>query len=99
MPHTFFNLDTLKNYCSSLPGQWRSHCFSVVANTIIEEDSRNGDDAVLFCAGADDEKTKNDCYSFIARSASFNFQPGSEALADFCAELPDPWDQVCFTGR
>ncbi len=80
--------------CAIMPHTRAEQCYAIVANTILEEDRGNAVGAVEFCERPGSPYTEA-CLAFLIQTAPFNFGTNTKAYANFCAALPNSWQQRC----
>ena len=93
--HHLGDPDAMAGLCNAVPSQYQGMCFSRGANAFPEENQALIPEAIDMCSRANTKTAQNECYSFLARVASFNFHPGSDALEEMCTSLPSEWGQEC----
>ena len=93
--HNLGNPDKMAATCNGLPSEHQGTCFARGANAFPEEDPGLIAQAINMCSRAQEEEAENECYSFLARVASFNFHPDSPAFEELCSSLPGEWEAVC----
>ena len=81
--------------CNGVPEEYQGMCFARGANAFPEEDPSLVKNGVAFCALATEEEAQNECYTFLANVASFNFHPESPAFEELCSLLPSEFENRC----
>jgi hypothetical protein len=86
--------DDAAHACSVVPAARQELCYSVIADTILEEDRSDAGGAVAFCqrGGA---AVSNSCMAYLIQTAQFNFGTNTEEYTHFCAALPDTLQTSC----
>lgn len=90
--------EKMSAFCNSLPSELQGMCFARGANAFPEEDPSMISQAIDMCSSAIEEEAQDECYDFLARTASFNFHEGSDALEEMCTSLPSEYKNTCRTG-
>ncbi|MEN9621829.1 MAG: hypothetical protein RLZZ67_263 [Candidatus Parcubacteria bacterium] len=94
-----FNQDKVFDYCSAMPSKYSGNCFAQASSRLIETDYRNGPSAVALCEKGAMYDVDNLCFKELLKYSTFNFHQGSEAFKSFCAVMPVPWNEKCFSGN
>ncbi len=97
--HNLGDADKMAATCNGLPSEYMGTCFARSANAFPEEDPGLVSAAVDMCSRAQEKAAQDECYSFLARVASFNFHPNSPAFEELCSTLPTAWGQTCRAGH
>ncbi|MBP9757333.1 MAG: hypothetical protein KBD06_01920 [Candidatus Pacebacteria bacterium] len=79
--------DVQLHACTIMPEERRQMCYSVIADTILEEDRGNASGALAFCDRAGGNYVDS-CISYLIRAARFNFGSSQDQYSNFCAALP-----------
>lgn len=69
--------------CDTVPTPRRGECYTIVAQAILEEDRRQGDEAIAFCEQGG-EAVAHVCISSLVSRASWLFGPHSPEHEAFC---------------
>ncbi len=93
--HNLENPEKMATTCNGLPETYKGNCFSRGANAYPEEDQNLVEEGIAMCARANTGSAQDECYSFLANVASFNFHPGSEPFEKLCSLLPAKFKQEC----
>jgi hypothetical protein len=93
--HNLGNPESMAALCNSVQVEQQGVCFARGANAFPEENNQLIAEAVAMCGRAEQTEVQNECYSFLARTASFNFHVGSESFNEMCATLPEKWGAQC----
>lgn len=93
--HNLESSERMAELCYDLPPEHQGLCFARGANAFLEEDPGLVDVAVDFCTRGGSTEVQNECNSFLAHAAQFNFHPGSPELHALCEVLPDQWQKTC----
>jgi hypothetical protein len=81
--------------CNSVAQEYQGMCFARGANAFPEENPDLVKDGVAFCGRANAEEAKDECYTFLAQVASFNFHHDSPAFEELCSTLPSAYENRC----
>ncbi len=81
--------------CNSVSGEYQGMCFARSANAFPEENPDLVKEGVAFCGRAEAKEAQEECYTFLARVASFNFHPDSPAFEELCSSLPTAYENLC----
>ena len=87
--------DFMAALCNNVKTEYRGVCFARGANAFPEENNQLIAEAVDMCSRAEQAVVQDECYSFLASTASFNFHPGSESFEEMCSALPKKWNKQC----
>ena len=93
--HNLGNPEKMAATCNGLSEVHKGTCFARGANAFPEESPELIKNGIDMCSRANSEGAQNECYSFLAGSASFNFHEGSPAYEELCSSLPAQWEKVC----
>jgi hypothetical protein len=88
------NPDDQARACDTVPSEYRVMCYSVVADTILEEDRNATREGIAFC-GRLDGAENTECLRYITEAATFNLGTQSKAYARFCDALPEEIRAMC----
>lgn len=80
--------------CTTLPSDRQAQCYTIVAQSFIEEDRAQGAFAISVCRKADDA-TARSCAETLRDRVQFLFGPASTHRDRFCAALKDEFDLSC----
>lgn len=90
------NLDKLYSYCTALPKDKNSWCFSDAAQRLLNIDPRNGLKSINVCnLEANLNKETQRCFKDLAPLGAFFYRPDSQEFIDFCKAMPSPWREKC----
>lgn len=84
--------------CNGMAPAYQGQCFANGANAFLEEDPNFVPQGVALCGEATSEVAKDECYSFLAQVASFNFHEGSKPFEVLCSTLPAAYQKACKGG-
>jgi hypothetical protein len=93
--HNLGDRKKMASICNSLNDENKGSCFARGANAFGEEDPNLVDEGVAMCGNANTKAAQNECYSFLAGVASFNFHPDSPAFEALCTALPQEFKRQC----
>ena len=93
--HGLAEPEKMAETCNGIQEKYRGMCFARVANAFPEENPDLVKDGVAFCAQANTKTAQDECYTFLANVASFNFHAGSSAFEELCTLLPAEFEAVC----
>jgi hypothetical protein len=93
--HNLDDPDAMAALCNSVQGQQQGVCFARGANAFPEENNQLIPEAVDMCSRAEQTAAQDECYSFLANTASFNFHVGSEPFMKMCSALPEKFNEQC----
>lgn len=91
------NPNKMADVCNGLPSEQSGLCLSRGANAYVEEDHNATTEALNLCSLGDTEAAREECYGFLARIASYNFHRESEAFKNMCSNLPERWQDRCYS--
>ena len=86
--------DDAAHACSAAPANRQDLCYSVVADTILEEDRGDAKGAVAFCERSGSAFTDS-CLAYLIQTAQFNFGTNTKEYTNFCRALPDTMRARC----
>lgn len=86
--------DDAAHACSVVPSERQGFCYSVVADTILEEDRLAASNAITFCKRPGGAITDS-CLAYLMQTAQFNFGSNAKEYTGFCAALPDSLRAQC----
>jgi hypothetical protein len=85
----------LQSFCAAMPQQKRGSCFANVASAMIDAEFDLIDDAISICAYAYTTLANDECYTWLADYASYNYQTDSQQFETLCNGLPSQWKKKC----
>lgn len=93
--HNLGEPEKMAAVCNGMPEQYKGSCFARGANAFPEEDPELVEEGVAMCGEANTPQAQDECYEFMARVASFNFHPDSQAFEALCTSLPSKFESIC----
>jgi len=87
--------EKMAKLCNNMPSKYQGSCLSRGANAFPEEDQALIPEAIDMCSRGEAESVREECYSYLARLASFNFHKGSKPFELMCSSLPVKWETQC----
>lgn len=87
----------IADVCNGLPAEQSGLCLSRGANAYVEEDHHATAEAIHMCTLGASEASREECYGYLARIASYNFHRDSDAFNNMCSSLPEHWQSRCYS--
>jgi hypothetical protein len=81
--------------CNTVDQEYQGMCFARGANAFPEENPDLVENGIAFCGLAIEDAAQDECYTFLARAASFNFHPNSPAFEKLCSTIPQAYEKLC----
>lgn len=87
--------EKMAGLCNSMPPEQQGLCLSRGANAFPEEDPTLIPEAINMCSRGSSKSVQDECYSYLAQLASFNFHAESDSFELMCNSLPAEWEDKC----